>query len=132
MPDIPPDALARFAEVAARYEQAFVAVQERLRAADESRLPAWVFALDEASLDDLSAIDPDLAAAEHERRTWRAALHAMAEHLALGGAAPSADHPAERDDAHLRRLDRFISIVNAAKAGGCIYVDGRFQPVGCR
>lgn len=134
MPDIPRDALARFAEVAERYERAFAQVQDLLRQAEHGRLPSWVFAIDGVRLEALAAVSPELAEAERDRRAWRTALHALAEHIALGGDAVALDDgaPDQRDDAHLQKLDRFISIVNAAKEGGCIYVDGRFQPVVAR
>lgn len=135
MPEIPRDALARFAEVAERYERAFAEVQELLRRADHGQLPSWVFAIDGVRLEALAAVSPELAEAERDRRAWRTALHALAEHIALGGDATGVSEdgaPDARDDAHLQKLDRFISVVNAAKEGGCIYVDGRFQPVVAR
>lgn len=127
------NALSRFAEVAEAYEHAFCEVQERLRQARHSRLPTWVFAIDSLSLDELAATDPELAEAERQRRAWRTALHALAEHIALGG-DPNGNPNDKRDPdtleaAHLHRLDRFITVVNAAKAGDCIFVDGRFEPV---
>lgn len=129
MRDVPRDALARFAEVAEAYEHAFADVQRRLKELATGRLPTWVFAIDRLSLDDLAQADPELAEAERQRRAWRAALHAMAEHIALGSDERPALEPADADAAHLQKLDRFITIVNAAKTGDCIYVDGRFEPV---
>lgn len=142
------EAVQRLAETAERYRQAFARVQDLLATLDLGRVPSWVFAIDRLNLDELRASHPELAEAEELRRAWRTALHALVEHIALDdeGEDVSDDYEDEApsteevdrlvsgldggvDADHQRKLDRFISVVNFAKAGGCIYVDGGFQPV---
>jgi hypothetical protein len=133
-PKLPRDAALRLAEVAAEYRAAFEEVQALLERADLGPIPGWVFALDRLAIDELSGMGEALHEAELRRRQWKVALHAMAELVALeGGEAPEVPRAgAPADDANLPRLDRFISVVNYARAGGCMYVNGRFQPVGRR
>ena len=133
------DTVHRLAHTASRYRDAFAAVQDILRRADLGRVPSWVFAVDRMPLEELAVLNHDLAVAEHKRRQWRVALDALVELYAL--TPDEEQHPgevremidrmqsaAESPDS-LLQLDRFISVINAAKAGGCIYVNGGFEPV---
>jgi len=135
------DAVERLAELTARYRSAFEEVQDCLANAEMGRIPAWVFAVDRLKMDDIAALSLELAAAESKRRSLRVALHALVEFIALedtdsdgiGNATANVDElitsmGAEEDD-HARQLDRFISVVNYAKSGGCIYINGTFEPV---
>ncbi len=49
----------------------------------------------------------------------------------VGKAPPGAslDEVDASDEADLVKLDRFITVINAARAGGCISVNGTFEPV---
>lgn len=128
------DALQRLAETSARYRDAFLEVQAVLASLDLGRVPSWTFAIDRLPLEEVAELSPALAEAEERRRAWRTCLHALTELIALDDPdAPGeiAGEPTEAsgDAEHLGKLDRFITIVNFAKAGGCIYVDGGFQPV---
>lgn len=132
--------LVRLADAADAYRASFLAVQQHLRQADMGRIPAWCFAVDRMELEELDRLSPALARAELERRRRRVALHALVELIALSGDEPSA--PPEPVDAEsLSRpsegtadaeLDRFITVVNFAKAGGATYVNGTFEPVSLR
>ena len=131
-------ALERLASVAMRYRQAFDEVQSILSRLQLGELPRWAFAVDGRPLEEMQDLSPELARAELLRRRWRTALHAMAELVALEGeeialpdqdeALASLDRPS-LDNADRERLDRFISVLDQARAGGCIYVNGTFQPV---
>ncbi len=125
-------ALAQLAEVATEHRAAYDELQVILQRAPSPRLPSWVFALDRLELDDLASVDPGLHEAELRRRQWRVALRAITELVALqdGAGTSYPDDLAAPDDADLPRRHRFISVLNAARAGGCVYVNGSFQPVG--
>ncbi len=131
--------LSRFNDAADAYRDAFRKVQNLLRDADTGRVPAWAFAIDRMDLSDVHALSPELGAAEEERRRWRVALHALAEHIALSGdtTRPGLSEDPESLvsslDGHAdAELDRFITVINYAKAGGVIYVNGTFEPVSSR
>lgn len=132
--------VARLAEAAEAYRTSFHAVQQHLRQADMGRIPAWCFAVDRMELEELDKLSPALARAELERRRRRTALHALAELIALSGDEPSAPpepvvaEPVTRpsEGAADAELDRFITVVNFAKAGGATYVNGTFEPVSLR
>jgi hypothetical protein len=132
--------LERFAEAAAAYRTAFRDVQRILRDTDMGRIPQWCFAIDGISLDELAKLDTDLASAERERRRWRVALHALSELIALNGESePQLSHPDGSDsqeelieslgDTGDVELDRFITVINYAKSGGVIYINGTFEPI---
>lgn len=132
--------LARFEVVAASYRRAFDDVQAHLGRLDRGDVPAWAFAIDAATPEKMSALDPELARLELMRRRWRTALHAMSELIALeGGQGMPITEPAEGvrglldrpsiEESDRVRLDRFISILDRARAGGCMYLNGTFQPV---
>jgi len=134
------DAVERLADLSARYRSAFVEVQDCLARAEMGRIPAWVFAVERLPIEDVAALSEELAAAESRRRSLRVALHALIELIALeddeGRPADGSDvdhlvtamSDAE-DDGAQKQLDRFISVINYAKSGGCIYVNGTFEPV---
>jgi hypothetical protein len=132
--------LTRYAEVARQYRHAFRAVQEELQSLQPGQAGPWVFALEDLSREELCTLSPTLAQAEHERRAWRVALHAITELIALQDALPvpiETDGPAAFDtlDGEAQsqhQLDQFISVLHGARAGGCIYVDGTFHPAGYR
>ena len=131
--------LRRFAEAAEAYRKAFREVQKQLRDTDMGRIPAWCFAVDRMELAELERLAPALATAERERRQWRVALHALSEYIALHGdadpALPSIDGGNEEELIESLRgdgdaeLDRFITVINYARSGGVIYVNGTFEPV---
>lgn len=129
----------RFTEAADAYREAFAAVQEHLRSADMGRIPAWCFAVDRMAIEEVEQLSPELGAAELERRRRRVALHALAELIALtessDHAVPSPDPPPSMPPGDIEAdadLDRFITVVNYAKAGGVIYLNGTFEPVRSR
>lgn len=130
----------RFAEIARSYRAAFRAVQRQLRATDMGRIPAWCFAIDRMEIAEIAALDPNLAAAERERRQWRVALHSLAEYIALQADAASLDQQGSATGSEQAlldsiggdgdaELDRFITVLNYARTGGVIYVNGSFEPV---
>jgi len=133
------DASQRLAEAAARYREAFQRVQDLLLDLDLGRVPSWVFAIDRHGLDAVHDFSAELHEAEVHRRRCRQALHSLAELIALdepGQALPAAAADADdlsqldtADDADLARLDRFISVMNNARAGGAVYLNGTFEPV---
>ncbi|MFT4626199.1 MAG: hypothetical protein ACI8PZ_004875 [Myxococcota bacterium] len=139
------DALLRYAEVANHYRRAFKSVQDALAAVELGRVPPWVFAVERLTREELNAIAPALAEAETQRRAWRAALHAITELIALEDAGEAGLPPARNeaevrtlfdsldgDMRNQRKLDRFISVINGARAGSCIYINGTFRPTGFR
>lgn len=129
--------MRRYALAAGNYRIAFETVQTQLKALDLGRMPTWVFAVDRMDLKEIAKLSHPLALAERERRRWRAALHALAELIALSGdnePTYSEENEPEAamtlsDDDNDRELDQFITLVNRAKAGGAIYVNGTFEPV---
>jgi hypothetical protein len=134
------DATERLAAASRRYRRAFQQVQSMLSGQDDGQVPGWVFALDRHTLEEVQTMSPELYAAELHRRRCRRALHALVELIALddpGASLPSAvvaaeDPAAALDDpekADLAKLDRFISVIHAAREGGAIYVNGTFDPV---
>lgn len=128
-----------FQATARAYRSAFNEVQELLEETDLGRVPSWVFAIDRLSLDEVGTLSPEIVDAERRRRQWRVALHALVELIALHaadgqpmGAAPDETALAGVEamgSSHLSSLDRFITVVSFAKAGGCVFVNGSFQPV---
>jgi len=129
--------MTKFDEATRNYRLAFQRVHDRLQETNTGRVPPWCFALDRMNIEDVANLDPVLARLEHDRRRWRAALHSLAEYIALKDEvefAPSPREPAETegtlDPGKLtRELDRFITVLNRAKNGGVIYVNGTFEPV---
>jgi hypothetical protein len=111
------------------------------------------------TLEDIHHKSPKLAEAEQWRRSCKVALHSLAQHMSLepepGEEGPegefiaattsgeevdilmsslspeTADSEAKNvvDPVSQRKLDAFISVVNYARGGGCIYVNGGFEPV---
>ncbi len=139
MPKLPTRAwLNRYADAAEAYRRAFREVQDQLRAADMGRIPSWCFAVDRMDIEEVRKLSEDLGTAEEERRRRRVALHAIAELMALtGDQEPSLGAAAEAIVSSLdgdpdAELDRFITVVNYAKAGGVIYLNGTFEPVTTR
>ncbi|MCB9677054.1 MAG: hypothetical protein H6737_18195 [Alphaproteobacteria bacterium] len=124
--------------IAGEYRKAFDEVQGILATLDLGSVPPYVFAIDRFDVKDLAVSSPKLAKAEQRRRQWRAALHAMAELTALQSAPPQGatidpDAPESlasmAGDGDMGSLDRFISVLQYARSVGCMYVDGRFEPV---
>lgn len=130
--------LNRLAEASKAYRRAFREVQDQLRATELGRIPAWCFAVDRMEIEELEKLSPELAAAEQDRRRRRVALHALTELIALtGDHEPTLGSAAEAMMSSLEgdpdaELDRFITVVNYAKNGGVIYVNGTFEPVATR
>lgn len=121
----------RLAALAAAYREAFADVQEALRDTPTWTQPPWVFALDKLPDDDLEHLPDALRDRETRRRRLRAALAAFAELVALeddGEHGPSGA-PESADQADKRRLDRFITVTSHARARGCGYVNGTFEPM---
>lgn len=124
------------AALAERYRVAFVRVQHRLSHTKELPVDPWVFNLDRLVLEDIHAVDAELALLEEHRRQVRAALHALVELLALDGDGTGLDDEDARSTFERldgagedrRQLDRFMTVVNAARDAGCIYVNHTFQP----
>lgn len=138
-PEMHRDAMHRLTQAATRYREAFDRVQGMLNG-DSAQIPAWVFALDRHTLDEVQTMSPELYEAELHRRRCRRALHSLIELIALEDPASGlpnevteADDPSEKldnpDNADLAKLDRFISVIHAARAGGAIYLNGTFDPV---
>ncbi len=136
------DAIQRLAELTERYRIAFSEVQDCLAAAEMGRIPAWVFAIDRLKMEEVNALSPQLAIAESRRRSLKVAMHALVEFIALEDEGEGhTSEPTTEEVAHLmsameeqeveaaRGLDRFISVVNYAKAGNCIFINGTFEPV---
>lgn len=133
------EAVQRFAEIAQRYRESFLQVQEVLQSSDLGPVPSWVFAIDPLPLEEVKAFSDELLRVEMRRRKWKAALLAMAQLIALEDRGRELlDEPPSPatltdvdavDAADLHKLDRFITVINAARAGGCIYVNGAFEPV---
>ena len=133
------DAVQRFAEIAQRSRESFLAVQEVLQSSDLGPVPSWVFAIDPLPLEEVKAFSEELLRVEIRRRKWKAALLAMAQLIALEDqgrellneppTSTSLTEVDSADEADLHKLDRFITVINAARAGGCIYVNGTFEPV---
>lgn len=128
--------------VAGAYQSAYAEVQRLLVTTPHPKLPAWVFQLDRFDVKEIAVFSRPLAQAEQNRRKWRAALHATTELAALEVEAPdvrslsaiTVDPDAPLDDlgtapTDTLALDAFISVVQYARAAGCSYVDGAFQPV---
>lgn len=140
----------------AAYRERYEAVERALEAeaAIQPELPGWVNRLDEIDLQRLWELSPEVANAERQRRTARAAMYAAVELLALDDPeAPlsdfSDDDPtltnvridgksrtvdalsakATGDTRWLRVLDRFIGVVQRADRDGCMFVNGTFEPV---
>jgi len=134
------DAVARLAAAGERYRLAFVRVQEILLNLDLGTVPSWVFAIDRHDMKTIKAWNEELYQAELHRRRCQVALHSQMELIALddpGRHLPAS--AAESDDmsgldtadaSDLARLDRFISVMHAARAGGALYMNGAFEPVG--
>jgi hypothetical protein len=153
MPDIDRDMLDRLMRAAQTYRDAFEGVEHAIAHENLPDLPTWVFNFDSMNLDSINSMSPVIAHAERHRRASRAALHAVAELLALGdpGAALTAGEvppmpdaasaaamsswaaslTAKKGDDHywLRTLDRFVGIVNQADQSGCLYINGTFEPL---
>jgi hypothetical protein len=144
--------LARLQKAADDYRQAYDVVERTLRQADHPDLPTWVFNLERFNVEALKAMSPDVARAEARRRACRRALHAVAELTALDdqvgalAAEPTMELPdvgtaegmtrwaegvADKTDADrwTNAIDRFIGIVSYADEGGCVYLNGTFEPV---
>ncbi|NCG20881.1 MAG: hypothetical protein GWP91_17875 [Rhodobacterales bacterium] len=140
-PDLPMpsrQSMRRYAVAAERYRIAFEAVKTQLKTLDLGRVPSWVFALDRMELSVIAKLSHPLALAERERRRWRTALHALAELIALSGNhEPENSDKSKSEDAitslleddNDSELDQFITVVNHAKSGGAIYLNGTFEPV---
>lgn len=122
----------RFAAAAERYRLAFAEVQSLLKRTSEWTQPPWVFAIDKLPEVDLPHLPEALQEAEVCRRRARAALCALAELVALedDGESGPAGPPEGPEVADLQRLDRFITVTSAARAAGCSYVNGAFEPTG--
>jgi hypothetical protein len=141
----------RLARAAPAYREAFERVETAIAHEANPNLPTWIFNLDGFNLEALYQISPTIAYAERHRRAARVALHAVAELMAFddpaatlatqsGDEAPpgnAADMSAwmasltsRAGDDHywLRTLDRFVGIVNYADSGGCVYINGGFEP----
>jgi hypothetical protein len=143
-----PKHVGQIEQAAASYREAFDEVRALIDQLAVRGLPEHVFALDRMDVEEIGQISKPIARAEQRRRQWRAALHAMCELAALDSAAaphepraqdtldpdtlqglgaPEAAPPV--DPSALSGLDRFISVVQYARTAGCMYVDGRFEPV---
>ena len=122
------EALARLSEAMRSYREAFAQVQHILQTSDLGQIPSWVFAIDRLELDQVQGLSSELLVAETRRRSARTALRSLAELMALEG-DPTA-RPDTGDQSDLPKLDRFITVINAARSGGCIYVNGTFEPIG--
>lgn len=140
--------IAQIDRAATAYQAAFARVKDLLGGRVGGSLPEFVFTLDRMDLGEVAVHSKEIAEAEQLRRQWRAALHAACELAALeSGDVP---RPGPRvqdtldpdsleldlaspspgvDPAALPELDRFISVVQGARAAGCMYVDGTFAPV---
>jgi hypothetical protein len=123
------EALARFNDAMRTYREAFAHVQEILSTSDLGPVPSWVFAIDRLPLDQVQAMSEELLVAESRRRRARVALHALVELMALED-GEATGKPDTGDEANLPKLDRFITVINSARSGGCIYVNGQFEPIG--
>jgi hypothetical protein len=122
------ESLARFGEAMSAYREAFSQVQRILQTTDLGQIPNWVFAIDRLPLDEIQGMSEELLVAESRRRRARTALHGLVELMALENEADA--KPDTGDQADLPKLDRFITVINAARGGGCIYVNGTFEPIG--
>lgn len=139
-------------EAAAKnYREAFATVQAILEGTDLGRVPPWIFAVGRMTIPELKTVSDELAEAEQYRRSCRIALHSYVELLALelGGdpmeVAPQVDEDAidtlvdRKSDPEesltsfggtgQRRLDAFICVMNYARGGNAIYVNGTFEAV---
>jgi len=136
------EAIGRLAELTEQYREAFGEVQDCLARAEMGRIPAWVFAIDRLKMEEIVALSPELAAAESRRRSLKVAMHALVEYIALEDDSqvplpdPSTEEVAdlmssieEQEVESARQLDRFITVVNYAKSGSCIFINGTFEPV---
>ena len=144
--------LERLARAAKGYQEAFERVERLLAQSSNTTLPRWVFNLAPMNLDALRSASPEVARAEQSRRAARAALHAVAELLTLENPSNALAEDAvlgdrahataaemsefvgslpteEKDPAWLQRLDRFVSVVNAADLQGAQYINGTFEPL---
>lgn len=143
-----PKHVGQIEQAAAAYRDAFDEVRALLDRLVVRGLPEHVFALDRMDVEEIGQISKEIARAEQRRRQWRAALHAMCELAALDSTAPldeprvqdtldpdslhdlgAAEAAPAVDPSALSGLDRFISVVQYARTAGCMYVDGRFEPV---
>ncbi len=131
-------ALAKLTTVAQHYRDAYRAVQSELGTPALQSVSPWVFALDRLTMEEVHSLSADLGHLEQERRAWRCALHAIAEHVALEDlderaqplSCESEDGESQADKKNNQeQLDRLISVLHRARAGDCIYVNGTFQPV---
>lgn len=129
--------LAKLEEATLQYSLAFQRVHDQLGKTNTGRVPPWCFALDRMNIEDVAVLDPILARLEHDRRRWRAALHSLTEYIALRDTDDSLPMPQPEDGPDVnpdagtltQELDRFITVLNRAKNGGVIYVNGTFEPV---
>lgn len=134
---ITPNWLAKLEEATHQYSLAFQRVHDQLGQTNTGRVPPWCFALDRMNIEDVAVLDPILARLEHDRRRWRVALHSLTEYIALRDIDDSVPMPKPQGnpDDNLdagtltQDLDRFITVLNRAKNGGVIYVNGTFEPV---
>ena len=125
---------------------------ERALAEELSVDEPFVFALARRSLDEISMVSKRLARAELQRRSTRAALHALIELIALDparagtGPVPNTDYtegdehverarwrrslrPSTPDHAWMRHTDRLIALLEFANAAGCTYTNDTFTPI---
>jgi hypothetical protein len=130
MPKLSRQSVDRLGLVAEQYRSAFEVVQGLLATTPTWTQPPWVFAIDRLTEDDLEHLPAGLRDAEVRRRRLRASLASFAELVALedDGEHGPAGSPEGADQADKRRLDRFITVTSHARAQGCAYVNGTFEP----
>ena len=130
-------------EAAAKnYREAFNVVQTILENTDLGRVPPWIFAVGRMTVPELKTVSAELAQAEQHRRSCRIALHSYVELLALDLTGEPMDevpmvgtrsNPEESlpyaGGSGQRRLDAFIFVMNYARGGNAIYVNGTFEAV---
>jgi len=138
------DAAERLEAATQRYRDAFAQVQQILGDLDLGSVPSWVFAIDRQPIAKVKEWGDELYEAELHRRRARQAMHSLVELMALD---PSGQPPPEQPDnaedlpdlgtgdldtaetANLTKLDRFITVMHRARAGGAVYLNGTFEPV---
>jgi hypothetical protein len=146
-----PSAESRLAEAMKHYLTATEDV-ERALAEEPGVDDPFVFALARRSLDEIAVVSKRLARAELQRRSTRAALHALIELIALDptragvGPVPNSDYtegdehverarwrrslkPGNADHAWMRHTDRLIALLEFANAAGCTYTNDTFTPI---
>ncbi len=139
----------RLVEAMQRYREATRHVELLLAVERLGKEQPFLFSLNRRPVENIARHSKALALAEFDRRAARAALHSLAELIALDPVPSVMDleHATELAETRhwhaslteegashdtLRHTDRLIMILEYADANGCTYTDETFLPVDMR